>query len=380
MPELNQLPSKANPDDTDLLPIQQANATGAKIAIGDLLAGVRSSIATLTAAMGDFIPLAQKGAANGVATLGADGKIPVAQISGSGGGGVGGLSPWTNITGNYTAQHGDRLRIDASSSDITITLPSSPSSGGADIWLQRLDTSARSVNLATGGVKVNAKNALSVTVPVGLGTVDLISYPNAAIGWLSQHNRLSIASYKALVGFNGNLDDDTGLNTWTGYGGAATSSVQSYEGGSSLLLDNAAKYVQSPWSSSLNFSGDFTWQCWIYPTTVSGTLRCIMGNALGASAGNAGLFVSITNGTLVFRHWLNDTTNATISGVQANVWQQIKAVRSGNVLSVYLNGVKGTDGATSGAAPSNPFTIGIVPNAGSFASNFLGYVDKVELF
>jgi hypothetical protein len=122
------------------------------------------------------------------------------------------------------------------------------------------------------------------------------------------------------------------------------------------------------------------WECWIYPTTVSGSLRTIMGNALGGSSGTAGYFVSVDNGNLVFRHWVNGSTNATKTGVVANTWQKVTAIKSTNTLEVYLNDVIGTNGSSVGLTPNNGFNIGYVANNSGFASGFLGYIDEVRLF
>jgi hypothetical protein len=175
------------------------------------------------------------------------------------------------------------------------------------------------------------------------------------------------------------MTDSTGLNTWTSNSSAAISTVQFHDGSSSLLLDNAAKTVSSPWSANLSFVGDFEWSGWIYPTSTSGGNRAICGTAMGGSSGNAGHFVAIDNGNLIFRHWINGTTNAVCSGVVVNTWQSFKAVRVGTALTLYLNNVQGSTGTAGATTPANQFTIGGVPSNGGFASNFLGYLDNLLL-
>ena len=53
------------------------------------------------------VPVNEKGAANGVATLGADGKVPVSQLPGTGGGGTAGVSSWNGRDGAVVPNHGD---------------------------------------------------------------------------------------------------------------------------------------------------------------------------------------------------------------------------------------------------------------------------------
>lgn len=188
----------------------------------------------------------------------------------------------------------------------------------------------------------------------------------------------------ALLEFEGinnstSIVDSTGLNTWTNNGGCTISTAQFNNGASSLLL-NGSGSVSSPNTSNLTFPNDFEWTGWIRPTIVTGGIfMAICGNAAGGSSGNAGIFVSINNGSLVLRHWVNGNSNASISGVVVNQWQFFKATRVGNVLDIYLDNVKGTSGSTSGSAPANQFTIGFVPVNAGFANAYQGYLDTLVL-
>jgi len=110
-------------------------------------------------------------------------------------GGSGGLSPWITKTANYTAIAGDRLRIDASAGDVVITLPASPTATDADIWLQRLDTSANKVLIRSGSNKLNALvNQDGVFAPTVVQLIERLSYVDAMIGWLGQYDRLTYQS------------------------------------------------------------------------------------------------------------------------------------------------------------------------------------------
>lgn len=350
MPEIFELGTpKSSPNDTDLIPLQQSTGETLPISVGALLADIRSDIA-------------------GIGT-------------GSGGG----LSPWQLITANYTASQGDRLRIDASTSDIQIQLPATPSASGADIALQRVDalTSGKKISINPNGLKVNGKAATAKFLATYKGQADSIAYLDTATGWLSQFGLITAGTDISILNFNGvngatTFVESTGQTTFTGSGGAALSSLQKVSGDTSLLLNAASKFLSST-SVQHTWATDFTWECWIYPTTIDGSLRAIFGNATGGGSGNAGLFVVVQNGNLVFRHWINGNTNATVSGVVINTWQKVTARRIGNTLEIWLNNTKGTDGSTSGTTTNNIFSVGIVPNNGGFAANFLGYIDDLVL-
>jgi hypothetical protein len=353
MPEIFELGTpKTTPNDADLLPVQQSTGETLPISVGTLLAGVRASIAAVGSNAGSI---------------------------------TAGLSPWQLITSNYSASHGDRLRIDAGVADIEITLPAYPSAAGADIYLQRVDnaTSNKKISVSANGQKINTKTAIGRFEATYRGQTEILSYLDADVGWLSQLGLVSAGLDISVLNFNGvdgatTFVESTGLTTFTGSGGAALSTTQKNSGTASLFLNSASKFLSSV-NAQHTWSVDFTWECWIYPTTIDGSLRAIFGNASGGGSGNAGLFVSVQNNNLIFRHWINGNTNATVSGVVLNTWQKVTAKRIGNTLEIWLNNTKGTDGSTTGTTTITTFAIGIVPNNSGFAANFLGYIDDVTL-
>lgn len=118
---------------------------------------------------------------------GTTGKIFIAAI--------GGLASWQLKSANYVAVAGDRLRIDASAGDVMITLPPAPLSSDADIWFQRIDSSAFKVLIGTGSNRINAQASKDgIFSPTVIQTIERLSYVNPAIGWLGQHDRLTYQS------------------------------------------------------------------------------------------------------------------------------------------------------------------------------------------
>jgi hypothetical protein len=151
---LNGGADKTTPADTDSLPIQQTDGLTLPITVGNLLAGVRSSITSLTSTIATYVPLSQKGAANGVATLDSTGKIPTGQIpSGIGGGSGSTLPAWTSVSGggNYTVgSTGGRFSVNAASGATNLVLPASPTAD-TEVWYQIEELGANAVYLSPSG-------------------------------------------------------------------------------------------------------------------------------------------------------------------------------------------------------------------------------------
>jgi hypothetical protein len=133
--------------------------------------------------------------------------------------------------------------------------------------------------------------------------------------------------------------------------------------------------------TSLTFaSNPYTFQCWIYllnyPLSAN---MMIMGNPLGGESGNAGVFLAINAGNLIFRHWVNGNSNAvSTASVSLNTWHHVAGVASGTTSNVFLDGTMGTSGIIESNTDSN-FQIGIVPGNGGYACNFAGYIDELKV-
>ena len=129
-------------------------------------------------------------------TIGSGLALTGTTLSVTGGGTSAVVASWQLKTANYTAVPGDKLRLDATASDIVITLPPTPSATGADILFQRLELGANKVLLRTGVNKINAgANQDAVFAPATTNLIEGVSYVNSTIGWLNQHNRLTFQAY-----------------------------------------------------------------------------------------------------------------------------------------------------------------------------------------
>lgn len=128
-------------------------------------------------------------------TPGATGATGAQGLPGTNGSG-GGLYAWQIKTSNYTAVAGDRLRVDCTNGNVTILLPATPTDASVDIEIQRIDDTVNSLILDPNGKQFKTqtnKDGLFNNSNIGLS--ERISYPNNAIGWLPQHDRLTYQTH-----------------------------------------------------------------------------------------------------------------------------------------------------------------------------------------
>jgi hypothetical protein len=121
------------------------------------------------------------------------------------------------------------------------------------------------------------------------------------------------------------------IKTLTNNGGIVVStSVSKFYGGSADLTTNN-RYFSLANSSDFDFgTGDFTIECWVYPTSTSGNLlngydpinEFGFSTANGLAFGRSGSFGQNLGGTIT-----------------QNTWQHVALVRSGATVTGYINGV-----------------------------------------
>ena len=103
----------------------------------------------------------------------------VAQTGGSGSG----LSAWAEKTSDYTASAGDRLIVDVSSSEVTITLPASPSLGDEVAIIDGSSSAeTNNITIARNGEKIDGSDS-DLTIDVNGAATNLVYY-NTDNGWI----------------------------------------------------------------------------------------------------------------------------------------------------------------------------------------------------
>jgi hypothetical protein len=180
------------------------------------------------------------------------------------------------------------------------------------------------------------------------------------------------------------VDSSPSPKTITVNGNAQISTAQSKYGGSSLLFDGSGDYLSIPATGDMLFSSqNFTWEAWIYPTTLSASYRItLMGNARASAGGDYGMHLQVkknaTNQTM-FSAWANE--NGSIgSTLNLNQWNHIACTRVGTTVEIFVNGIKGTTGSCATSITSHTaFLIGTVFQNDGYANDYTGYIDSLRL-
>ncbi|MBK7424508.1 MAG: hypothetical protein IPJ48_16305 [Propionivibrio sp.] len=177
--------------------------------------------------------------------------------------------------------------------------------------------------------------------------------------------------------------NDTGLTDVTGktvtVGSAARSSAQSKFGGYSALFGASGTPLDMPDSSDFAFSTDFCIECFIYPTTSTGTL--VIAAKRSAStfcpfyfALNAGNLYGIFS--LTGAGWDASLTGATT--VPLNQWSHVALTRLSGTVTLWLDGVSDATVGLSGALMTNASPVYI---GGEYdgTKGLNGYLDEVRI-
>lgn len=164
--------------------------------------------------------------------------------------------------------------------------------------------------------------------------------------------------------------------TVTPFGGVTTATSAAKFGATGMLGDGVGTYLSIPNHADFDFgSGDFTFECWINPTSVSDSKY----NQIVSIGTTTALSVSQRNGVITFYARASALNSAiTTAVVQAGVWSHIACVRNGSLLKVYVNGVERASGATSGTAPV-PNTDLFIGQTASGVNFFGGGLDEIRL-
>jgi len=176
-------------------------------------------------------------------------------------------------------------------------------------------------------------------------------------------------------------DNSTRPKTLTAVGNAQiNTAIYKFETGS-LLLDGSGDYATIPSNADFNFgSGDFTIECWVRPGALgtagffstyesTGTVGVVLGtDASGKPRFKIGNDSAPGNNSDI----LSGTALAT------NTWTALAAVRSGNTMYLFVNGVLAGSLVTSRTVNTSVAYIGkFYVNTGAFTFN--GRIDELRV-
>ncbi len=316
------------------------------------------------------------------------------------GGSGGGLTAWQLKTSNYTAVAGDRLRVDCTLGNTTILLPAAPTDASADIWLQRLDTTANSLIIDPNGKPFKSQSSKDGLLNNGnIGLSERISYPNNTIGWLPQHDRLtysthvnppSLGSLLLQLNFEGANNSTTFIDSSSfnrpvsAFGNAKLTTTAPITGTSSGTFDGiGTSYLSIPAATAFNFgSSGFSVRGQI-KTSQSASYKAVASRR--PSAFTAGSWV-IYNNSGSLEVWVADFSGGTFmlktTGVNMSdgIAHSFEWKRVGNLFTIAVDGsiLSSVTSSLSFTAASN-FDLRIARDPNSTAFDYAGLIDTFEI-
>ena len=151
----------------------------------------------------------------------------------------------------------------------------------------------------------------------------------------------------------------------------------------SVFFDGTGDYLSlADGNTAVQFgSGDFTVEGWIFNTSSVNPGR-VVNNWSSSTAGAASWEILVAPSSLIFLCGTNGTSSqVSLSGtIGLNQWYHFAGVRSGNVFTLYINGVSvGTTTQNITLQAGNTFTIGARRNSASYVEPFPGYISNLRV-
>jgi hypothetical protein len=158
---------------------------------------------------------------------------------------------------------------------------------------------------------------------------------------------------------------------------AVTTSTGQHKFGDSSALFNGSSSNLRLTTGSWSFTGDFTIEAWIFPTTIG--INQTVADDTGAT-NSAWFFGLPSTNVLRFNSGAVNIANS-VGTIAANTWTHVAVVRSGSTVKLYINGVNDGSGTLSGTLVSSgvfPF-IGSRNGAGTPDQFFAGNMQEVRI-
>ncbi len=161
--------------------------------------------------------------------------------------------------------------------------------------------------------------------------------------------------------------------------GASTAYSTSVIGGSGYF-DGTGDYLTVPDNSAFNLgSSNFTAECWAYFT--SNSAQYVFGQ-IESSADNRSFLIAVIASKLYFEVRSGSTAYSitAASNVVINQWLHIAAVRDGNTITLYQNGVSIGTVSVAGVTVNNSTNpLGVGCGGGYVAQPMIGYISNARL-
>lgn len=217
-------------------------------------------------------------------------------------------------------------------------------------------------NLRVSNIAVYTNTFTPSTTPL-LATVNT--------SWLTgQSNRIVDAS---INNFTTTISGTVSVSAANPFATVYQASTQYYSGS----FNGSTDYLSLATSPTIELTGNFTIECWIYPTSI-GTYNMVLGENNGASSD---YFAIRSNNTLEFLIF-GGATAAWSYTWAANTWYHVAVVRISNALTAYVNGVSLTQSSGTFSTSAACFSVGLLIGRYGNSStpySFTGYISNVRL-
>lgn len=251
--------------------------------------------------------------------------------------------------------------------------------------------------LSNGSLAGSISNSATAATlsPSGIGDIE---YPTT--GYLSLGGK-EVVSFVRTGGLDANVVlllhcdggdgsttfTDSSLNpkTQTAVGNAQVDTAQSKFGGASMLLDGTGDWVTTPDNADFNLgSSDFTVDLWFNCNKAGGSDADLGGqtDGIGAPWSNTSYFIDRGSANAM-RFFVSDGTNLTaIQGTTQFTnalntgWHHLAAVRDGNTMRLFIDGVQEASGAFTGTLPNATALHTIGARASTGGSPWVGWIDE----
>lgn len=180
-------------------------------------------------------------------------------------------------------------------------------------------------------------------------------------------------------------DSSRSPKTVTASGNAKISTTQSKFGGASGAFDGTGDYLSSSYNADYDFiTGDFTFECFIYPTT-SKTARILTlcGSSINwnsttgihfvAQQVNQNISINISNNTGTP---LGTTTTGNL--ITINAWNHVAFSKSGTTGYIGINGTVSSFSASGAARPSGNPTLAVATYPGENGTGSFIYQGNMD--
>ena len=148
----------------------------------------------------------------------------------------------------------------------------------------------------------------------------------------------------------------------------------STSGSGSISFNGSSQYLSVASNTAFSFPADFTFECWVYLTTATGT-KTIFTNR--SSVGAAGIAWVAQSGSAALSIYTNSAFSAVSStALSLNTWTHVALTRSGSTITQWLNGVSVATVTNSSAFTEAQCYVGANNSAVEF---WPGYITNLRI-